>query len=381
MVTPLRLVKVYLQSFEIVSNSTNPAGDAGSMVINLLPHYLGMAVPMALLLGVTITIDRFSRSSELTAAMGAGVSLFHMTKPFILMAIILSGITLFIEGYMQPVGRYNYRQVVHVVKQQSFTAALREGTFTKVGNRTFFAGTELEGSAIGPIFIYEKIINRNDENIGTRLTTASEGQLIVREVSQEPVLQLAAGQTYQIEGDRQLSGDLSFESSAVAGAADVNTFRSRGDDEREMTSIELFKNRNGALFDSIDKNTNDAALHLRIARAVLLIILPFIAVPFGLNYGRNPSSAGIFIGIVLLVSLQKALEFAQSMGASGAIPPWAGIWGIIILLATFAAYIFRKSAYKMGQPPLTSFQHYISHVQDKIRDRLMALRGTKLQNS
>jgi len=336
---------------------------------------------MALLLGVTITIDRFSRSSELTAAMGAGVSLFHMTKPFILMAIILSGITLFIEGYMQPVGRYNYRQVVHVVKQQSFTAALREGTFTKVGNRTFFAGTELEGSAIGPIFIYEKIINRNNENIGTRLTTASEGQLIVRKVSQEPVLQLAAGQTYQIEGDRQLSGDLSFKSSAVAGAADVNTFRSRGDDEREMTSIELFKNRNGALFDSIDKNTNDAALHLRIARAVLLIILPFIAVPFGLNYGRNPSSAGIFIGIVLLVSLQKALEFAQSMGASGAIPPWAGIWGIIILLATFAAYIFRKSAYKMGQPPLTSFQHYISHVQDKIRDRLMALRGTKLQNS
>ena len=128
------------------------------------------------------------------------------------------------------------------------------------------------------------------------------------------------------------------------------------------------------MFDSIDQNTNDAALHLRIARAVLLIILPLIAVPFGLNYGRNPSSAGIFIGVVLLVSLQKALEFAQSMGASGAIPPWSGIWGIIALLALFAFYIFRKSAYKMGQPPLTSFQHYISHLQGKIRGKLMSWR-------
>ena len=371
------LLERLLRIFEIVSNSTNPAGDAGSMVINLLPHYLGMAVPMALLLGVTITIDRFSRSSELTASMGAGVSLFHMTKPFILLSIFLAGITLFIEGYMQPVGRYNYRQVVHVVKQQSFTAALREGTFTKVGNRTFFAGTELEGSAIGPIFIYERMINKKNENIGTRLTTASEGQLIVREVTQEPVLQLAAGQTYQIETNRKLTGDLSFKSSAVAGAADVNTFRSRGDDEREMTSLELFKNRNGELFDTIDDNTNDAALHLRIARAVLLVILPFIAVPFGLNYGRNPSSAGIFIGVVLLVSLQKALEFAQSLGASGTIPPWLGIWGIIVFLAAFAAYIFRKSAYKMGQPPLTSFQHYISHIQEQVAQKIMSLRGSK----
>ena len=111
---------------------------------------------------------------------------------------------------------------------------------------------------------------------------------------------------------------------------------------------------------------------------MLLIILPFIAVPFGLNYGRNPSSAGIFIGVVLLVSLQKALEFAQSMGASGAIPPWSGIWGIIALLALFAFYIFRKSAYKMGQPPLTSFQHYISHLQGKIRGKLMSWRRVEV---
>ena len=151
------LLERLLRIFEIVSNSSNPAGDASSMVINLLPHYLGMALPMALLLGITITIDRFSKSSELTAALGAGVSLPQMTRPFMLIAAVLAVITLFVEGYMQPVGRYNYRQVVHVVKQQSFTAALREGTFTEVGNRTFFAGTDKAGSAIGPIFIYERL--------------------------------------------------------------------------------------------------------------------------------------------------------------------------------------------------------------------------------
>ena len=373
------LMERLLRIFEVVSNSSNPAGDASSMIINLLPYYLGIAVPMALLLGIIITIDRFSRSSELTAAMGAGVSLFQMTKPFILIALVLSGITLFIEGYMQPVGRYNYREVVHVVKQQSFTAALREGTFTNIGNRTFFAGTDLEGAAIGPVFIHEKLSGNNaqDPQEGIRLTTASEGKLIVREETQDPVLQLEAGQTYQIMNSRQLSGDLSFEKSAIAGAHSLNSFRVRGDDEREMTSLELFANRKGELTNTINVSTNNAMLHLRLSRSALLLILPFIAVPFGLNYGRNPSSAGIFIGVVMLVALQKALEFTQSLGASGTIPPWLGIWGIIAALAGFAAFIFWKSAFKMGQPPLTSFQHYLSHLQGKFRKKLNNLGAPK----
>ena len=118
------------------------------MVVNLLPHYLGIAVPMALLLGIIITMDRFSRSSELTAAFGAGISLFHLTRPFILIAIIFAGFTVFMESYLQPIGRYNYRQVEHSVKQQSVAAILREGTFTTVGNRMFYAGTEKPGAAI-----------------------------------------------------------------------------------------------------------------------------------------------------------------------------------------------------------------------------------------
>jgi len=366
------LLERLLRIFEIVSNSSNPASDASSMVINLLPHYLGMAVPMALLLGIIITIDRFSRSSELTAALGAGVSLPQMTKPFMLIAAFLAVLTLFIEGYMQPVGRYNYRQVVHVVKQQSFTAALREGTFTEVGNRTFFAGTEKSGSAIGPVFIYERLMEQDGQK-GVRITTADEGRLIVREESNEPVLQLAEGQSYQIIKKKQLDGDLSFESSAVAGTVDQNMFRSRGDDEREMTSVELFKNRGGELFTTIDTNTNNAALHLRLSRAFLLLILPFIAVPFGLNYGRNPSSAGIFIGVVMLVSLQKALEFGQSLGAKGIIPPWVGIWPTIALVALFAFVIFRKSAFKMGQPPLTSVSFYIARLQNNLRDKVKML--------
>ena len=363
------LMERLLRIFQVVTTSTNPASDTSQMIVNLLPYYLGIAVPMALLLGVIITVDRFSRSSELTAAFGSGISLLHMTKPFLILGTFLAVITLFIEGYMQPVGRYNYRQVEHSVKQQSFTAALREGTFTSVGNRTFFAGTDLKGDAMGPIFIYEKQM-KDGKQEGLRLTTAGQGEIIIRENTMEPVLQLAKGQIYQVMEDKNIDGDFSFESSSIAGAANEITFRSRGDDEREMTSLELLENRRGDVSRfNINSDVNNATLHLRLAKSALLLILPFIAVPFGLNYGRNPSSAGIAIGVVFLISLQKALEFGQSLGAAGKVPPWVGIWPIIITVAIFAAWLFRKSAYKMGQPPLTSVSHYISHLQGKIRKK------------
>jgi lipopolysaccharide export system permease protein len=370
------LMERLLRIFQVVATSSNPASDTSQMIVNLLPYYLGIAVPMALLLGVIITVDRFSRSSELTAAFGSGISLLHMTKPFLVLGVFLAIITLFIEGYMQPVGRYNYRQVEHSVKQQSFTAALREGTFTSVGNRTFFAGTDLKGSAMGPIFIYEKQM-KNGQQDGTRLTTAGQGKLIVREETMEPVLQLAEGQIYQVMEGKKIDGDFTFNSSSIAGAASEISFRQRGDDEREMTSLELLKNRKGNIERfNVNSDVNNAALHLRLAKSALLLILPFIAVPFGLNYGRNPSSAGIAIGVIFLISLQKALEFGQSLGAAGKIPPWAGIWPIMIAVSIFAFWLFRKSAYKMGQPPLTSVSHYMAHVQGEIGKKLKAIRNS-----
>lgn len=359
------LLERLLRIFEVVTTSTKPASDASNMIVSLLPYYLGIAVPMALMLGTIITVDRFSRSSELTAALGAGVSLTHMTKPFLAIAAILAVGSILIEGWLQPLGRYQYRSVENTVKQTSFTAALREGTFTTVGNRMFFGGTDKPEAGIGPIFIYEAVMD-NDVQTGFRLTTANEGELIVREESGDPVLQLGAGKAYQITENSRLSGNLGFGGSSIAGASTVTPFRARGNDERELTSSELFDNRRGDKRTEIDRNTNNATLHLRIARTVMLFILPFIAVPFGLNYGRNPSSAGIFVGVVFLVSLQKGLEFAQSLGAAGKIAPWIGVWGLIGLLAIFAAFVFYKSAFRMGQPPLTSFAQWVSHARSEI---------------
>jgi lipopolysaccharide export system permease protein len=304
------LLERLLRIFEIVTNSTNPGGDATTMIVNLLPYYLGMAVPIALLLGTTITIDRLSKSSELTAAFGSGFSLFHMTKPFILLAIFLSGITVFVEGYLQPVGRYKYRQTLNTVKQQSFTAALREGKFTKVDRVTFFAGTKGKNGGIGPIFIYETMDEEAGEK-GYRLTTAELGEIKVLEG--HPILNLTHAQGFPVSNNK-VAGQVTASRSAITRPAEVTPYRARGDDEREMTSGELFENRNGDQTETIDQNTNNAMLHLRLSKSVLLLLLPFIAVPFGLT---QPLLCRYFCRCCLSCLFTKSLGVCAILGRGG----------------------------------------------------------------
>ncbi len=351
------LMERMLRILQEVSSSSSPSQDITSMVVNLIPHFLGTAIPMALLLGIIITVDRFSRTSELTAALGSGISLFHMTKPFLIIAVILSAMTFYVEGYLMPKGRYEYRNVLYKVRIEAQAAALKQGTFVVVGNRTFFAGTNQDGDAKGPVFIHEHVMD-GDKSAGWRVTTAEKGKVIIREASREVVIQLEDGQVYAVSADTVLEGNGSFDSSLVAGAADLPPFRIRGQDEREMTTTELFLNQNGSLNEKVQPDQNNATLHARLAKTLALLILPFIAVPFGLNYGRNPSSAGIFVGIIFVIALLKGLEFAESLGAKGVIPPWLGIWSIVLAVAGLAVLLFYKSAAKMGQPPMTAFTYW-----------------------
>ncbi len=362
------LLERLLRIFEIVASSTSPAGDATQMIINLLPHYLGIAIPMALMLGTLITIDRMSRSSELTSAFGSGISLFHMTKPFILISIVLMAFNLVIEGYMQPIGRYGYREVVHSVKQQSFAAILREGKFTPVGNTTFFAGTSDQGGTVGPIFIYETL-----KDGALRVTTAARGSLIIREGTGQPVLQLLDGNSFILTLEREIKGRLHFDISSIAGAVSATHFRQRGDDERELTSVELYNNRHGQAYKNLPPKITNAALHLRLSRVYLLLLLPFIAVPLGINYGRNPSSAGIAVGIVALVTLQKALEFGQGLAAKGTIPPWAGVWPLMGIVTLLTILLYRNSAAKMGQPPLASLSYFLADMLGDVKKGIKAI--------
>lgn len=77
-----------------------------SLLTDLLPHYLGLAIPAAFSVSIFITIRRMSDHNEINALMASGISLSRISHTYVLIGILLGSSSLLLYGYIQPLARY-----------------------------------------------------------------------------------------------------------------------------------------------------------------------------------------------------------------------------------------------------------------------------------
>ncbi|MDT8327476.1 MAG: LptF/LptG family permease [Roseovarius sp.] len=326
---------------DLIAGSDNALQSAARMIGNLLPHYLGMALPGALLIALVITIERLSRSGEIVALMSTGVSLRRIVRPYIGLAVVLALTSVLISGFLQPISRYNYRQIVHELKQSSIVTAFQERKFVQFDDKVVWTSkVNFAGRKLGETFILETGKSGNNKFI-----TGHTG-----------VLREDDDGTWTINLQDAMIGDLPAEITSAQGSrlntakvtwkmpTPIEGYRDRGDDQRELTLKELLTQSYLQEGTSIDVAAARADMHDRLSRAALLIFLPFISVVLGLQLGRVARSGGLAVAILLLLVVQKLLEFGLSLAQRGVVPPWAGTWPVVALVAGLAIYTFRRTA-------------------------------------
>src|SRR5689334_602642 len=173
----------------------NSFGVVFEMLAYLVPHYLSLALPAALFLGLLYSFNKMSRDSEIDAFLAAGVGLHRLAQPVALLSIILAACALLIVGWLQPHARYAYRAVVFDVKNVDVFYLAEEGIFMQAGTRTFILD-KLDRSAgsFEKIFLFD---NRGAGGIET--VTATTGELIENPNTLVPVLRLQTGHRLQLD--------------------------------------------------------------------------------------------------------------------------------------------------------------------------------------
>ncbi|MHA7859531.1 MAG: LptF/LptG family permease [Henriciella sp.] len=352
LVVSILLLERLLRIADLVSRSPGNLGEAVYMLANLIPHYAGIGIPAAFFLAVLITISRISRSGELVAVWGMGKSLFMISKPFMIMAVFLASTLLITSGILQPLSRYEYRSLVNSIAESSIETVFIEGKFVEAEDWTVWTeDVDLNTGELTSSFILERLPDG-----GQRIISASTGAL-VRQNGTISEIQLESGMGADLREDRTLGSRLEFESFQWRPPEALTQFRPRGKDVRELMLWELWAPETlsqQAEREAIEPLEAMVSIHDQFARFVLILILPLIAVPFGLSYGRHPPSNAILIGLLTLIIIQQLLELAKSLALDGAVPAWAGSWGVIIIVGIAGLSLFLRSAMTMAQPPLSS---------------------------
>lgn len=147
------------------------------------------------------------------------------------------------------------------------------------------------------------------------------------------------------------------------------TFRDRGEEAKEMTIIELWNER------SSDDPAIIAMLHSRTARALSILIVPFLAVPLGLVAKRSGRALGISVGIVILLVYHKILEFGLGFSATGDISPLLVIWLPTLIFILLTARLYYIGAYKVGGMPLRRIEIIYEVIVDATSRMIRRLRA------
>ncbi|MCR0981086.1 LptF/LptG family permease [Roseomonas populi] len=340
LVLPALLLERLLRLFDLLAGSGSPASSIAQLLLYLIPHYLGLALPAALFLAVYAVISRLSQDHELDALQASGISLARLARPFLAVGLACAVLGIGLYGYVQPISRYAYRAALHALTEAGWNATVVPGEFAQIGRRltVYVERRDPETGLLHGILLHQ----RQDD--GTEvLTTAATGMMVLDTAASELLLELQDGRQVTLDPKGHAS-TLNFASSGQSRpfVRRLPIFRLRGADEREMTIDELWTGLGRPDF-PVQARRMTGELHGRLARAASLVLLPLLAVPMGLAAKRSRRSVAILLGAVILVVYQQALQLVESLGDVGRIDPRPATWLLFLLFAAFVLAVFRHS--------------------------------------
>ncbi|KQY30199.1 permease [Caulobacter sp. Root1455] len=343
------LLERVLRLLDVLSQSSARFGYVTSLAANLVPHYLGLALPVAFFVALFIVITKLSDGSEIDALLASGQSLTRIAAPFVCVGLFLTVFSLVVFGYMQPYSRYAYRAVMHEAINAGWNGKLNGGAFIDQPKLLMTAdGADAAGQQLTRVFIRRMDVNGREEVI-----TAATADLRADADGKNVTMLLRKGQRIGVDAlghYRILMFDRFTTNVPLAGAAAL--LRSRGGDERELTLGELARQADSPK-PIVPRATLLAELYGRLARALFLPFLPLLAFPLGLAAKRGNRTPGLIIAGVLLLAFQHSLQLGQSLAESGKAMPLAAVGAPWLIFTGLSVWMFIGSRKRPGQTPVT----------------------------
>ena len=99
------------------------------LLVTLLPHYLGQALPAALCVSVFSIIRRMSQNEEIDVINSSGRSLLRMIRPYLQLGAFLGIVSFLLYVFIQPHARYDFRSAFYFAIHAGWTPRIQSLLF------------------------------------------------------------------------------------------------------------------------------------------------------------------------------------------------------------------------------------------------------------
>jgi len=315
-----------------------------------IPYILSFSIPISVLTSVLLLFSRLSFDGEITAMKASGLSLWQISSPIVLMAILLSLICIYINAYTAPNSHFARRNLLRHVGVADPLELLQEGIFVRdfpgiviyVGKKT--------GHKIQDVIVYEMGEDGMRRNI-----RAESGVIKADPAAKQFIVDL-----YKVRIDTASSKKTNDEFHYIATdhyqeRLDYGSLRNEGEIRKRMRDYELPALMDGIsniskYFDDLDvealkkqrmKMMVEASQ--RFVTASCCVAFTLIGIPLGMKSRRKESSVGIGISLGVVFLFYFFVILAESLAGKPHLRPDCLAWIPVFVAQIVGVFlIFRQ---------------------------------------
>jgi lipopolysaccharide export system permease protein len=353
--------------FDFVATQGGPIGVVWRMLANLLPEYLGLGIPIGLLLGILLAFRRLATSSELDVMRGVGMSYERLLRVPFMYAIGLAAVNIAIVGFIQPQARYYYEQLRFELRTGALGASIKVGEFTHMGERMTLRIEESRDSGRDLSGIFVHVQTPKQDWIGV---TAARGRFMATDDPNVIIFRLTDGTLVHNRPEFRTPRVLQFSAHDLPiDLPRFESFRQRGGRNLELKLPELARLGQDAATEQ-QRDSVRAEFHFRLVEVATMLLLPMLAVALGVPPKRSSSALGVFLAIVMLVTYHKINEYASDFGALGRVDPAVALWVPFTLFAALVCWMYYQVAHVPGGQPIAALERAFGKFGQAIVRRL-----------
>lgn len=281
---------------KLVSNEHAPLWAALGVFIWSLPGIVVLAIPMALLLGTLLAMQRLSGESEVTAMKAGGIAFTRIVAPLLIFGFFMSLVMLFLQEEIVPIANDEEAYLVNEVINHS-SAFNRDLTVSAPlpggGHQVTFA-TAIEPKSQTLLKI--TLIQYSRENEPTQIIFADRARF----EAQHWVLESA--NTYRFNADGTISsGQLPTAVIDIGQRPTDILKRAAHNDPQQMNRAQIADIiRSGQLSEG-ELRKYTTTFHEKLAQPFACFVFTLIAIPFGIRNVRGGGSASVGFGLAVAI--------------------------------------------------------------------------------
>jgi len=364
--TFILLIARLLKLIELVVTRGVPALSILKLLTYILPAFLEVTVPMAMLLAILVAFGRLSADSEMVALRSSGLSLYQLVPPVAIFVALAMVATAGLSIWARPWGNRSLRSALFEIARTRASAGIKPQVFNDD-----FPGLVIYAETIDATSDRLTHVLISDERDGQERNTivAKQGNMISDPATKSVTLRLRDGFIHTTDARAGTEYQTDFESYDVnldlrqmfAGS------RERERDPKEMTVGQLRRAIAAKRADGRSFVPELIEYHRKLAIPFACIVFGLVAVPLGVQPVRAARARGFAISLGMIFAYYVILSFGQALAEQGVVPVVVGLWLPNVVFAATGVYLFVQAARERTLEQL-----------DRLQDRLVMLRGRLL---